>query len=248
METTSPPQAEGFFLGAGNSTQMRVNLLEADPDLGRYLPPDGPPASRSSLHAKVHELAAGPWAPPRSAPATGHLGYLVLSGMLVRRVTIDGSHSGELLMPGDLIRPWVEDPISFSQTDWRVMEPTRLAVLDRSVALGICARPELNAALLDKQTERCRALAISAATENVRGLDRRLQVLFWHLAERWGRREGGHVIVPLQLTHETLSLLIGARRPSVTTALSDLAASGSVKRDANGHWILSGSPPVTSAR
>src|SRR5690348_16366837 len=109
---------------------MRVNLLEADPDLGRYLPPDNIPALGSSLHAHVHELAPGPWAAPHTAPAAGHLGYLVLSGMLVRRVRLNGSRSGELLMPGDLVRPWVEDPVSFCETDWRAMQPTRLAVLD----------------------------------------------------------------------------------------------------------------------
>jgi CRP/FNR family transcriptional regulator, cyclic AMP receptor protein len=225
---------------------MRVNLLDADPDLGRYLPDESVPALRSTLHAHVHELNAGPWAPPHTAPASSHLGYLVLSGMLVRRVSINGSPSGELLMPGDLIRPWVEDPVSFCETDWRAMQPTRLAVLDRAVALSLCAKPELNAALLDKQMERCRSLAINAATENVRGLDRRLLVLFWHLAERWGRREGGKVVVPLQLTHETLSLLVGARRPSVTSALSHLASSGDLIRGQDGNWILSGTPPVSA--
>jgi CRP/FNR family transcriptional regulator, cyclic AMP receptor protein len=125
-----------------------------------------------------------------------------------------------------------------------VMEPARLAVLSRSVGLRLCARPELNAALLDRQMERTRSLAINAAMENVRGLDRRLLILFWHLAERWGRREQGHVVIPLRLTHETLSLLVGARRPSVTTALGDLSARGELKRSEDGSWVLSGAPPA----
>ena len=133
--------------------------------------------------------------------------------------------------------------MSFCDADWQVMEPSRLAVLGRSVALRLSARPELNAALLDKQMERARSLAINAATENVRGLDRRLLLLFWHLAERWGRREGGEVLVPLRLTHETLALLIGARRPSVTTALSSLSAQGLLRRGDDGGWLLTGSPP-----
>src|SRR5690242_16290334 len=225
---------------------MRANLLEADPDLGRYLPADSIRAMQGSLQADVLELNPGVWSPPTSPPEPGHLGYLILGGMLVRRVTVDQSRSGELLASGDLIRPWVEDPVSFCDAAWQVMEPARLAVLNRSVGLRLCARPELNAALLDKQMERTRSLAINAATENVRGLDRRLLILFWHLAERWGRREGGKVVVPLQLTHETLSLLVGARRPSVTTGLSDLAASGDLVRDGDGNWILSGAPPVSA--
>lgn len=226
---------------------MRANLLEADPELGRYLPPDSVRALRGSIQADVLELKPGPWRPPTAAPERGHLGYIVLSGMLVRRVTVDGSQSGELLNRGDVIRPWLEDPVSFCDADWLVVEPARLAILDRRVGVRFCSSPELNAALLDKQLERARSLAVNAATENVRGLDRRLLVLFWHLAERWGHREGDRVIVPLRLTHETLSLLIGARRPSVTTALSSLAAEGSLTRSEEEGWILTGTPPAPAS-
>src|SRR4051794_10755934 len=225
------------------SELVKVNLLEADPDLGRYLADDSVRALKGSLHADALDLPAGPWVPPRAAPEPGHLGYLILGGMLVRRVMVAGARSGELLARGDLIRPWVEDPVSFCDADWRVIEPTRLAVLTRTVGVRLCARPELNAAVLDKQMERSRSLAISAATENVRGLDRRLLILFWHLAERWGDREDGEVVVPLHLTHETLSLLVGARRPSVTTALSLLAGEGLVRRTDAG-WVLRGDPPA----
>jgi len=226
---------------------MRANLLEADPDLARYLAPETARALLGSIKADVLELKPGPWAPPSSPPERGHLGYLLLSGMLVRRVTVDGSQSGELLNRGDVIRPWLEDPVSFCDADWQVVEPVRLAILDHRVATHLCSRPELNAALFDKQLERARSLAINAATENVRGLDRRLLVLFWHLAERWGHREGDHVVIPLRLTHETLSLLVGARRPSVTTALSSLAAAGTLTRREDEGWILTGAPPMPSS-
>ena len=54
-------------------------------------------------------------------------------------------------------------------------------------------------------------------------VERRLKALFWHLAERWGRVSGDGVIVPLALTHRILGQLVGARRPTVSTALSELA-------------------------
>ena len=222
---------------------MKANLLAADPDLARHLPPDTVRALTATLQSEVLELPDGPWRPPAVEPEPGHLGYLVLDGVLIRRVSVDGSRAGELISDGDVIRPWVEDPVSFCDADWRVMEPVRLAVLDRPVAVRLCARPELNAALLDKQMERSRSLAITAAMENVRGLDRRLLVLFWHLAERWGRRERDRVVIPLRLTHETLSLLVGARRPSVTTALRSLSGGGAVSRDESGGWVLHGDPP-----
>ena len=173
---------------------MKVNLLEADPDLGRYLPPDTVRALGRSLPAEVVELEKGPWLPPAVEPMRGHLGFLIVKGMIIRRITIDGSPSGELLNRGDVIRPWLEDPVSFCSVSWQVVEQSRLAILDRPVAIKLFARPELNAALMDKQMERTRSLAITAATESVRGLERRLRVLFWHLAERWGRRERGKVV------------------------------------------------------
>jgi CRP/FNR family transcriptional regulator, cyclic AMP receptor protein len=223
---------------------MKTRLLEADPDLGRDLPPDSLRALTPKLVADVIELPVGEWRPSRTEPQRGHLGYLLLRGLILRRIRINGSRSGELISRGDVLRPWLEDPISFSSVEWRVLEPVRLAVLDRQVGIGLCSRPELSAALLDRLTLRTRSLAIHAATENMRGLEDRLLALFWHLAERWGRRERGAVIVPIRLTHETLSLLIGARRPSVTTALGALAERGLLVRQEDGEWLLSGPPPA----
>jgi len=160
---------------------MKTRLLEADPELGRNLPPDSLRALRPALVADVLELPVGEWSPSHSEPHRGHLGYLLLNGLMLRHTRINGSRSGELISQGDLLRPWIEDPISFSSIEWRVMEPVRLAVLDRRVGIKICTRPELSAALLDRLTLRARSLAIHAATENMRGLEDRLLVLFWHL-------------------------------------------------------------------
>jgi CRP/FNR family transcriptional regulator, cyclic AMP receptor protein len=226
---------------------MKARLLEADPDLARNLPPDSIRSLRPTLVADVIELPVGEWNPSRTEPQPGHLGYLLLSGLILRRTRVNGSRSGELISRGDLIRPWLEDPVSFSRAEWRVMEPVRLAVLDRRVGVRLCTRPELSAALLDRLTLRTRSLAIHAATENVRGLEERLLVLFWHLAERWGHREQDAVVLPIRLTHETLSLLVGARRPSVTTALGVLAERGALSRREDSSWELHGLPPAADS-
>jgi CRP/FNR family transcriptional regulator, cyclic AMP receptor protein len=221
----------------------KVRLLEADPDLARYLPADSARALAGLLLADVMELPRGEWHPSLTEPQRGHLGYLLLDGVLVRQITVEGARSAELLGRGDLLRPWLEDPVSFADPEWRVMEPARLAILDRRVGVKLCGRPELSAALIEKAMRRTRSLAVSAATENIRGLETRLLVLFWHLAERFGHRRGGEVVVPLDLTHETLSLLAGARRPSVTTALGALASQGTLTKNGTGGWVLHGPPP-----
>jgi CRP/FNR family transcriptional regulator, cyclic AMP receptor protein len=222
---------------------MKVRLLEADPDLARYLPADSVRSLAGTLLADVMELPQGEWRPSHSEPQKGHLGYLILDGILVRQISVDKARSAELLGRGDIIRPWLEDPVSFCEAEWRVMEPARLAILDRRTGLKLCGRPELSAALMDKAMRRARSLAVMAATENIRGLETRLLVLFWHLAERWGHRRGGTVVLPIPLTHETLSLLAGARRPSVTTALGVLANQGILTRNGSNEWLLHGPPP-----
>jgi hypothetical protein len=60
-------------------------------------------------------------------------------------------------------------------------------------------------------------------------VDVRLHMLFWHLAARWGRVRADGVALPLRLTHSVLAELVAARRPTVTSALTDLARRGLVR-------------------
>jgi CRP-like cAMP-binding protein len=69
-------------------------------------------------------------------------------------------------------------------------------------------------------------------------VDDRLMALMWCLAERWGRVVPGGVLVSLRLPHRTLAGMIGARRPSVTTALGELSEQGVLLRPGRGRWIL----------
>jgi hypothetical protein len=51
------------------------------------------------------------------------------------------------------------------------------------------------------------------------------------------------VVVPLALTHRILGQLVGARRPTVSTALSELAEREELTRRPDGSWLLRGDPP-----
>jgi CRP-like cAMP-binding protein len=77
-------------------------------------------------------------------------------------------------------------------------------------------------------------------------VDDRLHMLFWHFAGRWGRVRGDGVLLPLRLTHTVLADLVAARRPTVTTALSDLSKRGLIRPVDDG-WLLLGEAP-TGAR
>ena len=74
-------------------------------------------------------------------------------------------------------------------------------------------------------------------------VDDRLLLTLWHLAERWGRVTPTGIVVPLPLGHQRLADLVGAHRPSVTTALGELARAGSISRRDDGNWLLHGAPP-----
>ena len=74
-------------------------------------------------------------------------------------------------------------------------------------------------------------------------VDDRLLLTLWHLAERWGRVAPDGIAVPLPLSHQRLADLIGAHRPSVTTAMGELVKSGAVTRRDDRTWVLLGAPP-----
>ena len=67
-------------------------------------------------------------------------------------------------------------------------------------------------------------------------------MLLWHLAARWGRVRSDGTVLRLRLTHTVLADLVAARRPTVTTALSELTRRGLVRTDGE-TWVLPGEAP-----
>lgn len=221
----------------------RVDLLERDTEFARLMrsaedvrPPD-------RLWAAVLKLQRGPWQ-PAGTPRETHLGYLVLDGLLGRRVVVpDRGRSLELLGPSDLFSPWQEDSPSFSQIAWTVIEPSWIAALDQSFLAQVRQFPELMEALTDRALRRSRRIAVSAAIANTVGVEERLLLLLWQLTELWGQKAQGGAVLPYRLSHQTLADLVGARRPTVTLALRGLTDRGLLERGQGGEWILTGSPP-----
>jgi CRP/FNR family transcriptional regulator, cyclic AMP receptor protein len=226
-------------------TALLCHVLEEDLDLGEAIAPGKRVAAIEHCVAPVTTLPHGPWSgQPHDATPDG-IGLLVLHGLLIRRVDIEGGSGAELLGQGDLLRPWQGEGAESSlsrATGWRVLEPARIAVLDERAAARFARYPELTGRLVAKALERARNLATAMAIVHHTRVEVRLHMLFWHLADRWGRVRPDGVIVPLRLTHAMLADLVSARRPSVTTGLSELARHGFVRRVRSG-WLLCGDPP-----
>jgi CRP/FNR family cyclic AMP-dependent transcriptional regulator len=221
-----------------------VQVLEADPGLGDGLVPAQLSVARRLVVASVQRLGSGVWeCEAGKVPAAG---FLVLQGCITREVVILGETAAiEFLAEGDLLRPTGEAGAASveSQVVWQVLEPTRLAVLDRDFLLSVQSWPEVTAQLLRRQERRAEWLSNVLGISHLPRVELRVLVLFWQFADRWGKVRGGEVSVPIPLTHLNLARLIGARRPTVTTALGKLAEAGLVVQEGNGHWLLRGGPP-----
>jgi CRP/FNR family transcriptional regulator, cyclic AMP receptor protein len=222
-----------------------ASVLDLDPDLlGEMSEPRRTRAPRA-CQAAVLELPQGQWEAGRSELDRAGFGLLVLSGVLCRRVVQSESYGAELIGPGDLMRPWDlvgEWSTLPVESNWMVLQPARLAILDSDFARRASPYPEIAASLLQRALFRSRYLAILIAIVSQRRIETRLTMLFWHLADRFGRLRGEWVEIPLPLTHATLAEMIAARRPSVTSALSKLQGRGVLLRQPGG-WRLSGSVP-----
>jgi CRP/FNR family transcriptional regulator, cyclic AMP receptor protein len=79
--------------------------------------------------------------------------------------------------------------------------------------------------------DRAEAVAIQRSiTAHVR-VDVRVLAYLWHLADRFGVVVPGAVKLDIPLTHAVLARLVGARRPTVTTALQRLLQLGYLRRE-----------------
>ena len=221
-------------------------LLALDPDLGQFLPEDRMSAALRDLRVEVRTLETGPWDIDRlSVASPANVGLLVLEGVIAREVLVHDTVSTELLGAGDVVRPWrVQESSSLllHAVRWNVLSRSRFALLDRRVGTELSRYPEVVAVVIDRVNERALRLAVTQAISQLNRVDRRLIALFWHLAERWGRMTADGVALPMTLSHRMLGQLVGARRPTVSTALSELVRQRELARRDDGTWLLTGAP------
>lgn len=224
-----------------------VSLLSQDPDLGAEIPEEKLELAQRACVARTIEVPRGEWDWEGSVriDPSGY-GLLVLSGLLCRRVIQGQRYGAELLGPGDLLRPW--DKIGEwssipTDADWLVIENAQLAILDGDFTRRCAPFPQIGVALIRRGMLRSRYLATLIAIVSQRRVETRLTMLFWHLADRFGRVHGEHIDIPVPLTHRILAELVAARRPSVSTALAKLQQQGVLTRHER-TWRLHGSVPA----
>jgi CRP/FNR family transcriptional regulator, cyclic AMP receptor protein len=226
-----------------DSVRQTVSVLDADPDLAVGLSEEELDGARRRAMAAIVEIEPPNWdaqAVTRMAQE-GWLGLFMIDGLMIRRVAVGKRAACELFGPSDLIRPWDTDgeydPLPIS-VDWIVLKPASLAVLDTGFVLRVARWPSINSRLVSRVAQRARYLALTQAVTHLPRAHPRLLILFWLLAERWGKVGPDGVHVTLPLTHEVLGMLIGAQRPTVTIALQRLGRAGLLVREDTDRWLL----------
>ncbi|MGZ4277598.1 MAG: helix-turn-helix domain-containing protein [Solirubrobacteraceae bacterium] len=227
-----------------------VQVLAADPELGEALGGARLNRAVTASVAAVLRRDPGSWDAKEDADvARNGIGLLVVEGMLVRRIGLEGRYGAELLSSGDVLQPARHDGEEATlplEAGWRVLTPLTLAILDLDWLVRMAPFPEVAVALVTRVMVRSRRLASMLAIAQHHRLEDRLRLIFWELADRYGRVGPDGVRLDVDLTHELLSHLVGAHRPSVSAALGRLEGQGGIRRSGRG-WLLLGSPPMHAA-
>ena len=225
-----------------------LRVIEHDPDLFAGLDRDAMHDAREAI-VPAWQIEEGAWIPPAVDPAHAPFGLLLLSGFMARHIMLRDGSSIELLGPCDAFRPWIgpDDDQLDAEFEWEALETSVVAVLDVRFGSVALRHPAIITTLMDRYAAQSTWTALHLAVCHIVGLDKRLETMLWHLAERWGRVSTEGVILPLRFSHEFLARLLGVRRPSVTTAVSRLRQEGLVERRPDGSWLLHGSRPAEPA-
>ena len=218
-----------------------VQVIALDARFAEGVPPDEVSAATRAAVAEGVRLDRG-IVDPRELAAAGGTAVqgLVVHGAITREVVLAGRRSGEILTPGDIVclRP-ATDSLVPHEVRWVISEPTVVALLGEQFDAAARRWPSIAGVVNQRLHEQADRLALHVAISQLARVELRLLALLWHLADRCGRMTPDGVRVPLNLTHEALGRLVGARRPTVTLALAELETMGCVSRAAAGGWMLS---------
>jgi CRP/FNR family cyclic AMP-dependent transcriptional regulator len=215
-------------------------LLDLDSDLAEALGVEAAARARDRVGVATVRLGDGLWRPETLARDVRQaFGLIVCDGLIVRELDLAGTLTADLVGPGDIVALGESsEALLRTGEHWHVSGNATVAILDDRVLPALHAWPTLSSRLIARAARQAARAAEQRAISQLPRVELRIRAMLWHLAERWGRMGPGGVVLPLELTHGALGHLVGARRPTVTLALSDLAREGAVVRRQDGAWML----------
>jgi CRP-like cAMP-binding protein len=224
----------------------RVALLDIEPGLGTQLCADQFREARSCCQVSVVGLQRGKlvtWHSHGSDDAVGS-GFLVIRGVLTRRLVVGDRRGSELLGRGDVIYPSCppDERMVVSSTSWRVEQTSLLAVLDERFHRCAAGWPRLMMALHERSVLRSHSLLLRLAIAEHPQIVRRVHLVLWHLADRWGSVEEQGAFLPLKLSRVALADLVCSTRESVSWSLGELERLDLVRSRSTGYFLRFPSP------
>ncbi len=231
-----------------DGAQNCVSLVEFDRFLNPH-PHGWSPAGSKRLVARTAHIAPGPFDATRLIDDPREWrGLLVVEGLALVQVSAGRAPVGWLVGADDLVRPWEMTEVSLlAGASWQALAPLRVALLDGDFARRASGLDAVEEALVSKAAQTSNWLFAKSLVTGTSVIEERLLLLFALLGERWGKATSAGVVLAMPLTHQVLATLVGARRPSVSTALRELSGAGHLQRIAEG-WLLcrsahNGQPP-----
>ena len=218
-------------------------LVDIHPQLSDGLTEEQAAAAREVLRVDAEWLPSGPLpAAPLPEPGSGAI-VLLARGLVLRTTTLEDAVVSDLIGPGGLICPPTPgDQGRLGLPGYTIaltaLETSLVAAIGPETLRALADFPEVAAALLRLGERQLADVEAIRAIGQLTGVDRRVLALFRLLAARHGRKTSDGIAVPVPLPHRLIAELVGVRRPTVTTALRQLAETGQLRRLDDGTWLL----------
>jgi CRP-like cAMP-binding protein len=231
-------------VGPGAGGRRRIRVFDADPGLAGDVAVDRLEWLKPRVSVPAIRLPPGHRLPPE--PREG-IGLLLLDGHLVKATTHYARRAVQLYGPGDIIATGtvaLESQLLtsvFSST--MALTRVEMALLDQEFTEAVFRVPPALRQIVHRAERPSHRLARRLAIARIPGIPARLIALLWHLAEAWGRPDGGRTVLPLPLRQGLLADLACTQRESVSRALRALREQRRVEEAPGGHWVLYGPPP-----
>ncbi len=232
-------------IGGSTSGSSTVGLLAVARDLADFINvEEREQAERIAL--PVREVS-GPVELGALLKAANAFASLVVDGMLLYQMRIGEQPGLRVVGPGEIVSmPGAPRSTLVDNSSCRAVRGTQLAFLGVEFVAAARRWPGLIAGLQSRTADGTERLATQLAICQLPRVQDRLLAMLWLLAESWGHVTASGTTLSLSLTHESLGALVGARRPTVTLALRELAEQGALVHQDRG-WLLLQAPEFPSA-
>lgn len=238
----------GSKRGFPTAPSDRVSVLEAAPDLASFLTVD----ERSQLEQVSVPVVAmssqGSLAVEELLERRAAFAAIVLEGLVLHHLASGGNPGLRIIGPGDTIMaPLSTGPTFLGSSRYVARSSARLAILGDEFVVAAQRAPHVVVGLQAGAAEQMERLSMQLVICQLPRVADRVLSMLWLLAESFGRVTPAGTTLPLSLTHEVVGALVGARRPTVTLALGELADRGALVHQDLG-WLLLERPALTGTR